>query len=142
MRLVIGAAVGLALLMPDPTGAADLNAPAEKRPTIASELMRGYNCINIVLGAENRKNTDTDAFLLGIYSSALVRLTRYEDQYGRFTWNNGRLGLTVGKEWYLRTMSLQRKLDILDQQLSAVMPIPAPYFDKVKARWESQKLIP
>ena len=66
-----------AILFISPVAAADLNAPAEKKPTIGSELTRGrnvtsgcearywdtfYDCVNSALAVENRRDTDTDAF--------------------------------------------------------------------------------
>lgn len=90
-----------------------MNAPAEKKPTIGSELIRGrnvtlgcetgywdtfYDCVNTALGIENWRNADTDAFLLGIYGNALVRLAEYEQRACGWSENKGRLGITAGKE--------------------------------------------
>jgi hypothetical protein len=139
------------------SNAADLNAPAEKKATVGSDLTRGYNishkcnaqywdtfydCVNTELDFEDRRNTDTDAFLLGVYTGALIRLSRYEERYGRFTWNNGRFGLTVGKEWYLKTTTLQQNLDILDEQLSTVIGVPKEKIISVKSRWATQQIGP
>jgi hypothetical protein len=135
--------------------AADLGAPADKKPTIGSEIVRGYNvssgcdaqywdtfyrCIQLALSMQNRRNSDTDAFLLGAYSESLIRLSGYEKQYGRFSWNNGRLGLSVGKEWYLETDLFQRKLDVPNEQLAALLQVSSNYLNKVKLRWSSQAL--
>jgi hypothetical protein len=145
--------VVIGLLSISPVAAADLNAPAEKRPTIGSELIRGRNvtlgcetrywdtfhdCMNTALGIENRKNTDTDAFLLGVYGSALVRLTEYEQKAGGWSETNGRLGVMVGKEWYGNATALQGKLDITDEQLSTAIGIAAAHFSKAKLFWRTR----
>jgi hypothetical protein len=141
------------LMEPWQAFAADLNAPAEKKPTIGSELERGYNvvhgcnsqhwdtfykCISIVIEVENRKNTDTDLFLLGVYAGSMVRLTEYEQAMRiPFSETNGKLGLIVGKEWYLNTVQLQRRLDISDQQLASTIQTSPALVSKAKVRWSA-----
>jgi hypothetical protein len=140
-----------------PPEAANLDAPAVKIPTIGSELTRGYNvtlgcdaqywdsfyqCINGQLALENRRNTDTNAFLLGVYAGSMIRLSKYEARYGAFSWNNGCLGLLVGREWYDDTILLQAKLDVSDRQLSAVLEVTPAVLGRVEARWKAQTTEP
>src|SRR5947207_15975496 len=83
----IVAALCLVALVSGSAEAIDLNAPAEKKVTIRSEILRGrdliddlphsvadaygyHDAINHVLHTEKEKNTDTDAFYLGAYFSA------------------------------------------------------------------------
>jgi len=101
--LRISVVIALMALIIGSVRAADLNAPAEKKSTIGSELIRGYNvtltcearywdtfyeCIETAIAIENRKNTDTDAVLLGVYGGAIVRLTKYEDKTQPYTPTN------------------------------------------------------
>jgi hypothetical protein len=148
--LLIGVAVAAVALILESVRAADLNAPAEKKSTIGSELIRGYNvtltcearywdtfyeCIETAISLENRKNTDTDAFLLGVYGGSIVRLTKYEDNTQPYTPTNGSLALSVGKGWYYHTMALQHQLNISDQQLADLIRSSTGYLNKVKLRW-------
>jgi hypothetical protein len=115
--------------------AADLNAPAGKSLTIGSELARGHNvtadcisktqywddltdCVSAAEQVENRNNTDSDAFQLGLYAAALVKLTELEADSLTKGHTVGRLMIITGKQWYLSVAELQGSLGVSDQQLS------------------------
>jgi len=81
----------LILSFNEPLYAVDLNAPAEKKVTIGSEIERGWSAISdrtraspgelpatqdaifSVLDQEKQRNTDTDAFYLGAYYRAFLK---------------------------------------------------------------------
>jgi hypothetical protein len=145
-RLAATFAVAL-VLSPSICHAADLNAPAEKKITVGSELQRGHvageickakagtywdvlnDCVNATLVAENRRNTDTDAFQLSFQCTALVSLTKSAENGGV-----GLLGELTGKSWYSNIALIQNQLGVTDKQLTDFCA-DAGTLAHVKSRW-------
>lgn len=140
--------IGVIVALSGGAWAADLNAPAVKAPTIGSELTRGSNvakdcyirtisdiwpifarCIDEAEQAENRKNTDTDAFLLGLHTVALVRFAAFDRKVGNET------VVSTGRESAQRVTSLQNKLGIADVQLAEFFDAPLAELITMKKRW-------
>jgi len=156
MRVWVGISL-LSLVMCGTALAEDLNAPAQKTPTIATEMQRGHNvtaeCIartqywddlsDCVEGAEqleNRNNADTDAFQLGLFGSALVKLTELEQRALDKGDTIGKFMILTGKQWYFTVAELQTKTGVSDRQLSDFVDAFPAKLKAIKEHWASHVL--
>jgi hypothetical protein len=155
--------IGFILIFPLQIVAVDLNAPAEKKVTVGSEIERGKAAISdvdskikstnhfgrmkafdAVFDYNKQANTDTQAFILGASLSALINLDRTlrlasETPNSRlFPADEMELVERDAREYFKEVRKIQKELNIDDQAL-----IKATHYnpDLMKAnlyRWNKQ----
>lgn len=144
--------------------ALDLDAPAEKKITVKSEIKRGeeacsllgcksYNyivdeigdCCNKVIESNKQKNTDTEAFLLGAYFGGWVNMDTIIDAKADIAKRSGRAYNEemlwpdfYFKEYRKRQQAMgisdDKLCDACEMKCNAIKPFIANWAKKIKEK--------
>lgn len=120
----------------------DLDAPAVKKITVQTEIIRGrnvvndcvarngtsptsviYRCLDVAQHSENRNNTDTDAFMLGFYAAAVKELDLPAQDADRKQ-QNARL-VQFMKDLARQADAKQKLVGASDAQIAKLISMPA-----------------
>lgn len=144
MKKIVSVCLLLILVVAPMTFAAELDAPAEKKITIQSEIERGrdltskifskkhspYSFIEGVIDGiyySKQNNTDSDAFLLGAYFNAWDWLNSWSENRKFTQFENDSM-----IRFYKSFREYQRKLDISDDQLLGIFNTNPSTIEKLK----------
>jgi hypothetical protein len=145
------------LVVFSPALAVDLNAPAEKKITVRSEIARGWETVmsgftnshsdqapNVseMISNEKLKNTDTDGFLLGADLGAWwlnARIASNPDDTTRQFPALVESNFKLADVWFKEFRDKQREMKLSDKQLADVVGMNydqslKPLFDEYSAR--------